>query len=324
MAVMTFYSEEDIHEAKIKLMRAAQDAVDIRDIKENRQNTAQRSAKEKEVEDIIQIMKWIDEDDEVTIEFVAKDLTRLPPSAPEAGGSTTSLIEIMGRQTSQHMELRNLVTEIKSEMQNLKEDVENNKRLLERRSTRDALYATAAAPSSSTQGQQESRMKQPAVSTNEITTAGPANIVKADGQPVETYQTAGRNGTSRLNKGSGTSRPNKGNTAPPKSNRKQGKADASDVLQGGPSQIFVQITNVRPHVTADNLSAYIANHTENGIKEVSIQDTSSEGWYTKRYILEFDSKHKDTVLSEDFWPGNIYYKRWFPERKKPDASQNKT
>ena len=98
MAVMTFYSEEEIHEAKVKLMRAVQEEIELKDIKENRQNTAQRSAKEKEVEDILQIMKLLDEQDGFSIEFLAKNLNKIPPASPEAGGSLMSLMEIIGQQ----------------------------------------------------------------------------------------------------------------------------------------------------------------------------------------------------------------------------------
>ena len=100
MALLGFYSEEMIHNSKMKVMKlAAETGVDIREVKETRQNTAGRTAREKEVDDILNIMKQIDESEDANvIEFYAKDVKLMPPASPESGSSNMCLLEVVNNQ----------------------------------------------------------------------------------------------------------------------------------------------------------------------------------------------------------------------------------
>ena len=54
---------------------------------------------------------------------------------------------------------------------------------------------------------------------------------------------------------------------------------------------------------------------EEDTKPRQVEDTTSEGWNTRRFLLTFDFKYYDRVMAQDFWPQQIYYKRWFTRKQ---------
>lgn len=323
MAVITFYSEEEIHEAKAKLMKTVGDTIDIRDIKENRQNIAQRSAKEKEVEDILHIMKLIDEENDTTFEFLAKKLNRLPPASSEAGGSLMSLVEIIGQQTAQLMAMKTVTTTMEAQIKELTAKVKNNKKAIEETATRTTSYAAKVRTHQGSTGPAVD-ISIPAGGATQMRPAVPSYLDSTsktdeaneneENSSTLGFSVVGKNGGKGPNKATAT-----GNQRPTPN---QGKAGTHNMLQAGPTWIFVQITNVRQQVTETDLSTYISEKTHGNFTELSIKDTSTGGWSTKRFLLEFDVKHMDDVLCEHFWPGKIYFKRCFPERKSKNNPLN--
>ena len=51
------------------------------------------------------------------------------------------------------------------------------------------------------------------------------------------------------------------------------------------------------------------------MKLENIQDASTEGWETKRFILTFKAEDKEKVFKGDFWPQRIYFKQWFMRKE---------
>lgn len=144
-----------------------------------------------------------------------------------------------------------------------------------------------------------------------------SEAVKKPTGGTENFQVMGPNNGKRPNKGV-----NKDNNKTPemgaKNNRKVsrigGTAEESGILRAGPSNFQLQITNVSPTLSDEDISVYIEGKSAN-IKPLKIEDTTSEGWSTKRFLITFDYKYCDTIMSEDFWPRRIYFKRWFPRAK---------
>ncbi len=67
----------------------------------------------------------------------------------------------------------------------------------------------------------------------------------------------------------------------------------------GPQTFQVQITNVNSELEADDIKEFIVNK-EMGIEVINIEDKTSKGWQAKRFLLTFDYKHYEQVMSADF------------------------
>ena len=111
-------------------------------------------------------------------------------------------------------------------------------------------------------------------------------------------------------------RPNKGtNRVNNSATKKSGKGETShsDILKGGPETFQVQITNVNSALDAEKIREYI---TSKDVDVTKVEDTSSNDWDTKRFLLTFDYSVYDKVMESEFWPKRIFFRRWFPARVK--------
>ncbi len=95
----------------------------------------------------------------------------------------------------------------------------------------------------------------------------------------------------------------------------------SVLLIAGPQTFQVQITKVNSELEADDIKEFFVNK-EMGIEVINIEDKTSEGWQTKRFLLTFDYKHYEQVVSTDFWPKKIYFRQWFSARVKKNIENN--
>jgi hypothetical protein len=87
------------------------------------------------------------------------------------------------------------------------------------------------------------------------------------------------------------------------SNKEQGFKSGSD-------KFMVQITNVNPEVKPEEIKQYFTNkgvHTD----VIEMKDTSSEGWFTKRYLITFSRACYDKVMVPEFWPERVYYSQYY-------------
>ena len=102
--------------------------------------------------------------------------------------------------------------------------------------------------------------------------------------------------------------------------RTQGKAEDSEILIGGSSTFKLVTTNVNPETKKEGITDYIKSKSP-GVKVHNVEDASSEGWETKRYIITFDRKDYETVHSAEFWPPRVYFRVWSPARPSNRAGQ---
>ena len=112
-----------------------------------------------------------------------------------------------------------------------------------------------------------------------------------------------------------TNKKHKGKTAL-KQKSTQGTAENTGQFVAGPEYIKVQLTNVHPSMTADMIRSYIEEKDDTVVIN-DIQDTSSEGWETKRFLITFEKTSSEKVMQPSFWPPKIYYRQWFTARPKP-------
>ena len=304
LAVLGFYSEDDVNEAKDVLFKATEHLdVNVKNIQ--RQNSATRSAKEAEVEDILAVFQRLDGlgfPDIVT--FCVSDVSSLPPGAPEQGGSVMSLVESMSKMFKEVQQLQQTVAGIQNDV--LKHD--------------EVLRASprpTTAPMRSTRGPklvEESEMAEAVRQVSDNATKSYATTVKS--LEVDAFtKVTGSNGHKRPLKGGGRERLKQKGIA--------GTANKSDSLKAGPEMVHVQLTNVHPDIDDETIKDYI-KQKDASIQVTDIKDTSSVGWDTKRFIVTCSSSAQETVLSPDFWPDKIYYKRWYMPRQKPMMDRSKT
>ena len=92
----------------------------------------------------------------------------------------------------------------------------------------------------------------------------------------------------------------------------KGTAGSACSLKGGSITFSVQLTNVNPKVTVTDIKKYVA---DKGIAEPKeVEDTTTEGWPTKRFRVTFPREVFQTVMSADFWPENVYFRQFFQPR----------
>ncbi|ELU14413.1 hypothetical protein CAPTEDRAFT_213475, partial [Capitella teleta] len=105
-------------------------------------------------------------------------------------------------------------------------------------------------------------------------------------------------------------------TRPKRSQRICGTAaeDSSAKLSTGPGTVMMQITNVSPVVTTNELKEYVLAK-EDSLSSISIEDKTGDGWETKRLVLTIPRSAETTVLDPGFWPSDTFTRKWFRPRK---------
>ena len=92
-----------------------------------------------------------------------------------------------------------------------------------------------------------------------------------------------------------------------------GTAAPSDTFVGGSDTFSVQITNVNSAVTEATVRDHLTMELNND-KAISIKDTTTEGWPTKRFLITLPKEVKEKVLNSDFWPPQVYFRQYFVSR----------
>lgn len=98
---------------------------------------------------------------------------------------------------------------------------------------------------------------------------------------------------------------------------KRGKAASEELkgssLKSGRTTFEVQLTNVHPSENEASMKKFVEDQDIGS--EFSVEDTSSEGWETKRFKVRFKQEVFDKVMEADFWPKGIYFRQFFPPRR---------
>ena len=317
IAITSFYNEDEVEEAKRILIANEQDlSLDLQELSKDRQNSSSRSAKEANIDDVIQIIKLLDGSDiqeDAMPKFCTDDLTRLPPAAPEASGSLMTLFEIIARQEKSIQSMQQSIVDVMASVHKNSSSIDAMKSVsapsyagavnwpnLQKRNTNDQ----GAGPSTSTaanrpNGPQGPQTQPPYGHQRQPPFGPPASDMNSQMAPPLGAKTTGPSGR----------RP---------TNKKKGAAGGSDILTAGPTKFQVQITNVNPNLNDDAIKDYISNKDATiNIDSVKIDDTSSPEWDTKRFCITFGIEYFDIVMNEDFWPERIYFRQWFPDRRRP-------
>ena len=326
-AVLKFYASNTVENARKELVDNVKDVIpNYPYLNKKRMDSANRSAKDVMVEDILDMFKALDSaEQEQMPKFVSDDASKLP-SCPEAAGNMMSLYDDLAAQQRAIANLQESMTKVMKEVVQNTSDLAGLKRIPKEKSPKinAEVSRRSAIGGEKTNNFEESDPVEPPI---EATTsyAGVASTKEPLelGPPSDTTQNKFQEVGPRSGK-----RPNKGQmkTAEGNDRRPQktkgigGQADQSDLLIAGPTQFKVQITNVNPGLRPDDIKAYL-NAKQDNITPIDVVDTSSPDWGTKRFLLTFVYEHMNHVLAKEFWPKNIYFKRWFtPKSKKKQTT----
>ena len=310
IAISTHYGEYDIIEAKKILVESVKSLeIEVGDAGKDRQNSPNRSAKEAAVEDILLIFRYIDDaniDNNIRPVFCATDLTKVPLAPPEAAGNLTSIYDIIARQEKTILKLVDNMTTLQTDMAQLQSNTQQTMATNSICPPSSYAYKAAQPPRSGTMVPQVMTANgtppgdmQASISKPENNSAGYPQIYQdISGRPV-VPQSRG---------------PNPGQNQKKRVQAKQGSAEKSNLLSAGPTKFMVQITNVNPEKTTEDIKEYIKAQNDS-IEPQEVKDTSSEEWHTKRFLITFKIQDFDEVMSDTFWPDSIYFKQWYPARK---------
>ena len=210
--------------------------------------------------------------------ILTQDISKLPVAPPEAGGSMISIFEILTQQRKQIEELTSAMTDVRCEITAIK-DLPPQER--------------PQASGSVNRGQTQWETQRP------------------QGQRhLDSYACAINQGLSGMPNAARNPSITKPRPKPQGRDRIKGTAKEDNSLIAGPTQITLQLTNVNPEKTIDDIKHYIANKDET-VKPIEVRDASEEGWDTKRFLVTFQAKDFNKVLSNSFWPDRIYFRQWF-------------
>ena len=312
LAVLGFFTEHDISSAKQVMYEDIKD-LDLLISNVTRHNSATRSAKEAELDDIILVFHKIDGDDSFNMpRLLVEDITKLPPAAPESGACVMTLMDSMAKIQRDMQQLQQSMGTMRTEVTSHGEAIMNMQRVTNSDPTAPS-YARAASAEyqPSTAGPSTSQRNPQGITISPDTVADAIRKVAGDHSSVRSSQKP----QGGINLAAGPSR------SRDQSRGKVGTSTNNGGLKAGPKEFQVQITNVNQEITENEIRDYIKG-VDNDIVINSIKDTSSEGWQTKRFLLTFDTTHYDNVMSSSFWPSKIYFKQWFPAR--PKANEGKS
>ena len=312
LAIVNFYNEDDISDAKKLLVEAAAHIdVEIDQLAGARQNSHNRMAKEAEADDILDIFQKFDgSEDSANIKFYIDDVSKLPPAAPEAGGNMMSMFEAIARQAAQLQALQDAVAKVTDMAQ-------NNTTNIQKMTTRSYASATMG-------GIQRKDARNPALSvagsSYHGSKDGPGS--KASGGRSEEVQLAESWRDIQVplqDDGFTTVQPYRRNKQDqsikikPRPKANCGAGGGTGQTFAGPDTFYVQVTNVNSSVKDTDLKEFIEGKNED-IEIKEIKDTSSTGWDTKRFLLTFAIKDLEKVMKNEFWPEKIYFRSWYKSR----------
>ena len=340
IAILNFFSPDDIAEARQIMTDNVKDVIpEFPNLGKRRTDSINRQASDIMTDDILDMFKALDNMTEEWLvpSFVCDNVCKLPGS-PEAAGNLMSIYEEITKHERRLVQLQESMTKV------IMDVADNHTAISELRTqtpsgSRNITAGSSGKGPAGRQARGRQRLRSMAANSvpvsDDIVAPGDAGSDTAGDtstpapQPYQDAlvsehaadETAGDVEFQAIGHNNGR-RPNKGNGKPQKKRvtRTGGTAAEAGGLLAGPETFQVQITNVSPSLSQGDIATYVESK-HHGLTASQIEDITSEGWNTKRFLLTFEFKHYDVVMAEDFWPRKIYFKRWFA-RKQSNNNNN--
>ena len=312
--VLNFYSDDAIMSAKQVLEENVKEYLpDHPAIGVRRTGSSKRSASDAIVDDIIDLMTAIRKVDAGGIPlFVCSDAKSLPNTGPEEAGNMLTVLETLASQQQQIRMMQESMSLFRIDLDKVNKN----------QTTVAINHNIPVADHQPSDDSRETEKQFAVEATSNAKTSCEASEVIPVKEDKRNYSNAIKqkpkdNDTSSSFQAGGK-RPNKGmNKSAQKTSlvrqSRIGGTNDSNALRAGPSRFQLQITNVNNELSTGDIKKYMS---EKGVEVVNIEDKSSDGWETKRFLITLLYQDYETVMKADFWPKKIYFKRWFPAKVK--------
>ena len=352
-AILNFFSQDDIAEARQMMIDNIREVIpDFPHLNKKRTDSVNRQASDIMVDDIQDMFKALDNVDDQWLvpRFMCDDVSKLPGS-PEAAGNMMSMYEDISCHERKLLQLQEAMTKVIQDVSRNHADITQLKTKVPPSVNGNFVQTNGSKGPNTKQNQVRDKQRLRSViddsdngnqAQNAGVTAEPSDDGDRDADPggsgeqkrtgyanavlsdstsnndVESenrdFHKVGRNNVRRPNKGAGNvllgERPA---VMKKKDTRTGGTAEDHGVLIAGPDTFQVQITNVSPSLAQEDIVNYV--ESKGDLKPSNIEDITSDGWNTKRFLLTFEYKHHDVIMAQDFWPRRIYFKRWFTHKQ---------
>lgn len=301
-ALCAFYGDEDVSGAKTLLHQHYEDIIGP---KQGRQNRGAKSLKEKEIDDILDGVKKIDENgSQRPVKFVALNLVNLPSLVLPQPASSPPAEDVRPRVSILEMQVAEL--------------------LKEKMTTRDHSSQSTDGASSSALGPRKQPTaplpQQPNKSWSGVIQA-PAHGLQQQGMPslpIVSYDASGAvmplrpqgGGTRKLDKDSFITKESKKRK---KRTITYGSRDGQ-AFKAAPRRHHFVVSNA-PHGTSiDVVKSYIV---DSNVDVLDIKRLSEEAWNTQSFWVTILLTDEPTVKADTFWPKDIGYRRYFIRKRAP-------
>ena len=338
-AVLSHFTAEDVAAARQMMEESVRVVIpDHPLIGKRRTTSVNRPACDANLEDIVEMFKSLDKcENEDIPQYVCSSASSLPPAAPEAAGNLLAVLQSVAAQQRQIAEMQETMTTLRLDIESAtqkanKNEGEINKLTAEhhrplRRQNKSAQPVLGAqiagdraaaredsqesglvSDESDAQSQDSDQHASDDGNKGKPSQPSPAVVTQRNDSYAAALQAPSLVGEEGFKKGG--KRPNKGQGK--KKTSQGGTSESSEILTAGPEKFMVQITNVNSNLDEGKINEYLVSK---GIENATVENTSSENWSTKRFLITLSYQNYSTVMAPEFWPKRIYFKRWFPARK---------
>ena len=282
---------------------------------ETRRSTPQRTGAIMVAQDVAEAVYKLTNED-IPPRFVTFELQKLPILRPDSAcdKSLAEKVAILEKKFAK-------MEDWQEQKDETTQDHDRRLSLVEKEMSADSrpkgnqLKRSVTAVSPSPGPSQESRQ----VTTPQVPSM--ADVVRSNLNSANTKQSApSKVPQSKVNRNPGST------TRQPK--RIQGKANSTAVKAGlGPDR-DLWIYNVDKNMADNDLKTFIENGGCTGKSKVLIrllEPRYEDHWESKRFRLTIPLSHYENVFNEEFWPENIWLKKyWVNLKKKPTEAQGST
>ena len=288
--IYRFYGEEDVSIAKNAIYEHYEEVIGPRPA---RQNRGVKTLKEKEVEDIMDAMKKIDESgNDRRVKFVALNLTNLPSIRDQSAADNNN---VHNRVAILEIQMAELCASKVSEVTV--------------KPCRSEPVAIANKPLPMRRDLPPARPHVPAWKVADNT----GRIVQRPGEPLPYIQHAAIE-PQHVNLQSQPSENTEWRTQQKKRRPAQyGKRkDDGLAFKAVPRRHECVVFNAPQGCTTDTVKSYIV---DNGVDVLDIKRLSQEEWDTQTFYISVRYDDLSKVSDADFWPEHIGYRRYYKKRR---------
>ena len=290
--LLTFYCDDDISEAKTMLHHHYEDVIGVRPA---RQNRGTKSIKEKDVTDILDAIKKLDETNTVrNVKFVALNLSNLPPLMTMASDSDNDNLCIRLSLLEAQM-LKFISTRSTSAMATVPPSLERH---------------APPAPPMSRRHQRTQRSGDPLPFVDHDRQADvPPHPVSTPIQPTSTAPSSSSTGAWHTVK-----------RTKPKIATYGIRKDNTSVFKANPRRHEFVVFNIPRGTEVDIVKQYIAS---NNVDVMDIVRLSKDDWSNQYFRVCVSYDHIEKVKVSDFWPENIGYRPFYRNRNSNNKDDGK-